>query len=288
MVAIKQIYWMLLSTIMFSLMVSLIKISANHGVVLQQIIFFRGFIPASIIFSWALYKRKNLLPDSWKFHLFRSCSGVISMWLGFFAIAKLNLSTATCLNSTGPIFIAIWNIFHKKYYVNDYLKYLSILLGFLGIVLILQPNIENNQYIYMILGISSGFFTAISMLQIYKLHLEKEPEWRTVLIFSVFICIVSLLFLYDKNKWTNLDNKSFLYLMLIGSFGLFGQLFMTRALSMGPALIPASIQYVTVILTNFIDSIILKEKIGFLSFFGILLVIFAGLMSIFVNYKINR
>ncbi|AWD32479.1 hypothetical protein CKSOR_00361 [Candidatus Kinetoplastibacterium sorsogonicusi] len=283
---VKQILWMLLSTLMFALMYFFIKVTADKNISLPQIVLFRGFIPFIIIFFWGIYKKKILFPNNWKLHVIRSLCGTLSMWLGFCAISKLTLSTSTCLNYTGPIFIGIGNFLYFKHKKLDYLIYIPILLGFLGILLILQPSINNNEWLYVLFGIGAGFLSAISMLQIQQLHLINEPEWRIVFIFSIFICITSLLYLLISG-WICLDFISLCYLTLVGIFGLLGQLFMTKALSIGSLIIPASIQYVTIVFSTIIDFLILKEKIGMLSLLGIIFVIISGLFSAFLNYNKN-
>ncbi len=50
--------------------------------------------------------RHACAPLSRKRHLWRSVVGVVSLWLWFFAIAKLPLATAVTLNYMAPIWMA--------------------------------------------------------------------------------------------------------------------------------------------------------------------------------------
>src|SRR5699024_2596853 len=119
----------------------------------------------------------------WKLHLWRNVAGILSMWLGFFAISHLPLSTAISLNYTAPLFIAGWMLGWGGSQ-RDLVRIAAVLLGFLGVLAVLRPSIGHEHLLAALMGLGAGAMSAIAMMQIRQLGRVGEPEWRTVFIFS--------------------------------------------------------------------------------------------------------
>jgi len=62
---------------------------------------------------------------------------------------------------------------------------LSIVISFLGVVMILRPTIEQNQVIAGLVGLASGMIAAMAYIQVAELGREGEPVERTVFYFSL-------------------------------------------------------------------------------------------------------
>lgn len=269
---------MLLASAMFAIMGSFVKLGTEHGASLPQVVLFRGLPSVILLLIWARAGRQSIIPVSWKLHLWRNLSGVTSMWLGFFAIAHLPLATATSLNYTAPLFIACWMLGWGGAQ-RDSVRIVAVALGFLGVIAVLRPSINEDQWLAALLGMTAGAMSAIAMMQIRQLGRVGEPEWRTVLFFSVAVCLSSLAGLLFEG-WGHADWTGYLSLLGVGVTGLFGQLAMTRAFGLGSALLTAALQYSTIIFAALLGMGFWGEQLDALAWAGMGLIIFAGLLSI--------
>lgn len=273
-----QALWMLLASVMFAIMGSFVKLSAEHGASLAQVVLFRGLPSIILLLIWARAARQSIVPNSWRLHVWRNLSGVTSMWLGFYAISHLPLATATSLNYTAPLFIACrmlgWGGAQR-----DLVRIVAVALGFLGVIAVLRPSINDDQWLAALLGLLAGALSAIAMMQIRQLGRVGEPEWRTVLFFSLAVCLSSVAGLALQG-WGSADLMGYFALVGVGTAGLFGQLAMTRAFGHGSALLTAALQYTTIIFAAFIGVGVWGDMLDSLAWAGMGLIIAAGLLSV--------
>jgi S-adenosylmethionine uptake transporter len=281
-----QALWMLLASLMFAIMGSCVKLAVEHEASLAQVVLFRGLPSVILLLVWARAGRQSIIPTSWKLHVWRNVSGVTSMWLGFFALAHLPLATATSLNYTSPLFIAAWMLAYSGSRSaggagaqRDAARIISVALGFLGVIAVLRPSVTEDQWLAALLGLGAGGMSAIAMLQIRELGRIGEPEWRTVLFFSVAVCASSAAGLV-ADGWGEIDVMAYLALVGIGMSGLFGQLAMTRAFGLGSALLTAALQYTTIIFAALIGMAFWQDTLDLLAWAGMGLIILAGLLSV--------
>lgn len=273
-----QALWMLLASAMFAIMGSFVKLSTEHGASLPQIVLFRGLPSVILLLIWARAARQSIIPISWKLHLWRNLSGVTSMWLGFYAISHLPLATATSLNYTAPLFIACWMLGWGGAQ-RDPVRIAAVALGFVGVIAILRPSINSDQWLAAALGLCAGAMSAVAMMQIRQLGRIGEPEWRTVLFFSVAVCVSSNLGL-ALDGWGTADTLGYGALFGVGVAGLFGQLAMTRAFGVGSALLTAALQYSTIIFAALLGIAFWGDRLDAWAWGGMMLIIFAGLFSV--------
>lgn len=208
------------------------------------------------------------------------------MWLGFFAIANLPLSTAISLNYTAPLFIAGWMLVQGGSQ-RDPVRILAVLLGFLGVMAVLRPSIGHDHWLAAGLGLGAGALSAVAMMQIRELGRVGEPEWRTVLIFSFGVCLTSLVGL-AVDGWYNIDIMAWLSLTAVGLLGLVGQLAMTRAFGLGSALLTAALQYTTIIFAALLGIVFWDDLPDGIAWGGMAFIIASGLLSIWRTYSEDR
>lgn len=277
---------MLLASLMFAAMGACVKLASDLHASLPQIVLFRGAPSVLLLLLWALSTRRSLRPKSWRLHVARNVTGVTSMWLGFFAISILPLATAVSLNYTSPLFIAIWML-ARDWKQRDGVRTVAVLLGFAGVVAILRPSIGDDQLLGVIVGLAAGACAAMAMMQIRSLGRIGEPEWRTVLFFSTFVCITGGAGVaYDG--WPMVEWAGWLTLTGVGMFGLVGQLALTRAFGLGSALLTAVLQYTTIVFAAIIALILWDDMPDWLAWSGMALVVASGLLSTWRTYSETR
>lgn len=281
-----QSLWMLLASIMFAGMGACVKVASDYGASLPHVVLFRGIPSVLLLLFWARLTHRTLRPSSWKLHIWRNVSGITSMWLGFFAISHLPLSTAISLNYTAPLFIAGWML-ARGGTQRDPVRIMAVLLGFLGVIAVLRPSIGQDHWFAAALGLGAGALSAVAMMQIRELGRVGEPEWRTVLIFSCGVCLTSLLGLAVEG-WRYINPLAWAALVGVGVFGLVGQLAMTRAFGLGSALLTAALQYTTIIFAALLGIVFWEDLPDAIAWGGMALIIASGLLSIWRTYSEDR
>lgn len=281
-----QSLWMLVGCAMFALMGACVKVAADYDASMPQIILFRGLPSVVLLFLWAKYHKRRFRPKSWKAHLLRNAFGVSSMWLGFTALSMLPLSTAISLNYTAPLFIGGWMLFFGGTQ-RDPIRIIAVLLGFMGVVAVLRPSLQHEQLPYALLGLMAGAAAAVAMMQIRELGRSGEPEWRTVLIFSCFVCLTGSVGL-GVQGWPPISWQTYLSLGGVGLTGLFGQLAMTRAFGLGSALLTAVLQYSTIIFAALLGIVFWGDLPDVVAWVGMALIILSGLISAWRTYSEDR
>ncbi|MAK56783.1 MAG: hypothetical protein CML17_13235 [Pusillimonas sp.] len=281
-----QSLWMILACAMFALMGACIKVAADFGASLAQIVLFRGVPSVLLLLGWAVVTRRVIRPTSWKLHFWRNISGVSAMWLGFYALSHLPLPTAVSLNYTSPLFITGWMLAWGGAR-RDYLRAVAVCIGFVGVLGVLRPSIGNDEFMAALTGLGSGAFGAVAMMQVRQLGRAGEPEWRTVMIFSSCVCASSVLGLWLQG-WQALGWQAWLALLGLGLSGLVGQLAMTRAFGMGKALLTAALQYTTIIFAAIIGIVFWGDYPDMIAWVGMAFIIGAGLISTWRTYVESR
>lgn len=281
-----QSLWMLLASAMFALMGACIKMASDYAASLPQVVLFRGVPSVLALYAWAMLTHRRIAPTSWKLHIWRNLSGITAMWLGFYALAHLPLSTAVSLNYTSPLFIAVgvlcWGTARR-----DPVRIVAVALGFLGVVGVLRPSVEHEHFYAALVGLAGGAMAAVAMMQVRQLGRAGEAEWRTVLIFSIFVCVSSLAGL-GIDGWRPLDARAWLALVVMGASGMVGQLAMTRAFGLGSTLLTAALQYSTIIFATLLGMLFWGDHPDIIAWAGMVFIIGSGLLSIWRTFVQGR
>lgn len=273
---------MLVAGLGFAMMGACVKLGANHFSN-TELVFYRSLFGLLSILVIIIPQRLPISNGQFKKHLARSVVGFVSLVLFFYAIAHLPLATAITLNYTSPMFLALIapyflahdpSLKHKNKTVN----YLCLLLGFIGIVLMLQPIIQGQLWLPASLGLLSGFGAAIAYAHVKQLGLAGEPDWRTVYYFTLISTIASGAWMLSSDFHAPKLQDMPLLLGLSISATL-AQLAMTRAYRTGHTLTVASLAYSTVVFSAILGAIFWHEHLSLVEYVGIGLVVIAGLIS---------
>ncbi len=206
--------YMFMSVCAFSLMDIIVKWSVDYPV--GQVLFFRGFF--GILFYFLIIPRDRLhnfyLTNRAGLHALRCFSGLIALVAIFIALRKLPLATVVSISFAAPIFTTIFSIFLLNEKVGIY-RWLAVIIGFVGILVITQPGIEelNIYYIFPIIFCLGLSYVAIAIRQLST----TEPVWLISFYFSLSITLLSL-FTIPKG-WVMPTFGDFILLSFIGVFG---------------------------------------------------------------------
>lgn len=268
--------WMIVASVLFACMGVCVKYGAAFFST-QTEVFFRGFV--GVLMMWVLSRLQGvtLRTPLWKLQLLRGISGTVSLGAYFFAIGQLQIATAVTLSYTSPIFVALLLAGWFREQLRP-IAWVAVLTGFAGVVLLLKPTIQPEQWLGALAGLGAGMLASVAYVSVRELGRAGEPEVRTVFYFSVITSAFGLPGLLDLQPATLADPLPTLALIGIGVFGGLAQLAMTRAYRYGKTLAAASLSYSTVIFASLFGMLIWNERLSALAWVGIGLIVASGIL----------
>ena len=268
---------MLLSAMGFSLMAMFVKMSGDISSIQKTLI--RNAVSMVIAFGFVVYYKESFFgkKENQKFLLLRSALGMVGVILNFYAIDHLVLADADMLNKMSPFITIIFAaIFLREYVVR--FQIISIVIAFLGSLLIIKPTFSVDMVPYMA-GILSAVFAG-GAYTVLRLLGNREQFYTVVFYFSTFTTVVLLP--YVIIFYEPMTMKQWIYLLLAGFFATIGQFGITIAYKYAPPKEVSIFSYATVIYAGVIGFIMFSEVPDLLSVFGYI-AIFAASFYMFVR-----
>jgi len=274
--------WMLVSGFLFACMGVLVKLSAVYFSSIE-LVFYRSIIGFLIICVIVSVRHLPLSTLYWKNHCWRGLSGLGSVLMFFYCITQLPLATAVTLNYTSPLFLTLLTTMILKDHFQ-WLLAVAVVLGFAGVVLLLRPSLQEDQWSGGLIGLASGFFAAIAYLNIRHLGNLGEPDWRVVFYFTLISTIITSIWMLF-NTFHPITPVNFLLLLGIGITATLAQLALTRAYHTGKILVVGALAYSTVVFASLWGILIWGELLSLTSWLGIGLIVAGGLLSLRASIK---
>lgn len=280
-----QSLWMLVAAALFAVMGTCVKLAAAHYSI-AEIVLYRALIGVLALAAYARLTRRALGTTVPWMHLRRGAVGTVSLGLWFFATAMLPLGTATALNYTSSLFLAAFAVgaaLRARRPVQSGLAFV-IVLGFVGVLLLLQPNFSAGQWLGAAAGLISGMLSALAYWHVRELALRGEPEWRIVFYFSASALTLgvggSLLTGFSVHTPVGVA-----LLATVGISALLAQLAMTRAFSRGRALFTASLSYSSIVFASILGVVVFADHVTFAGWIGMAIIIGSGVLATFIAQR---
>lgn len=272
--------WMLFASFFFSLMAMCVKV-ATETYSTPEILFYRSLFSVVAVAFYAVIFGYSLTTPHWQAHGRRAACGIFSMSVWFYTLGVLPIALSVTLNYMSPLFVSLLTglAVLKAGGRLSKLLLLSVGLGFLGVLFLLNPTVAGNQAWPILIGVVAAFVAAFAFRDVKKLTNLGEPEWRLVFYFSLFTTIAAGIGMLIEGTSQH-TTQGFLALMGAGAFGTLGQLGVSLAYGRGNPLVSASLQYSGVIFSSLWGVLLAKENISYASVCGIGLIISAGITSV--------
>ena len=265
--------YMFLSICAFSLMDVIVKWSVEYPI--GQVLFFRGFfgivfyffiIPKKRIHNFYVTKRPGL-------HFLRCISGLIALVAIFIALRKLPLATVVSISFAAPIFTTIFSIFLLGEKVGIF-RWLAVIVGFLGIIIITEPGISqlNIYYLFPIIFCLGLSYVAITIRQLSS----TEPVWLISFYFSLSITLLS--FFTIPQGWVMPSFNHFIILSLIGIFGGVANLWLSQSYKYSEVSLVTPLKYLALVFAIIFGYFIWGEVPTIKTLIGAFLVVISTLI----------
>ncbi|SCY57287.1 DMT family transporter [Nitrosospira sp. Nsp13] len=269
------------ATLFFATMGMCVKFaSASYGT--GEIVFYRGIVGAAMVVLITRASGETLRTRLPAMHAWRSLTGVSALGLWFYAIGELPLATAMTLNYMSPIWMALLLIGGSVLVGGgrvDARLVCTVLVGFLGVVCILQPTMEPHQLWGGLMGLLSGLLAAMAYLQVTALGRAGESEARIVFYFSVGSIFAGALETSLISGWHAHTLRGLGMLLAVGVLATLAQLLMTRAYRTGGTLVIASLQYLGIAWSLLYGVLLFDDPVTGLALLGMGLIVMAGVAA---------
>ena len=234
--------------------------------------FFFGLIPILMLVPRGEFKTfyKTSRP---KLHAFRAITGTLAIIALFIALREIPLADVVSLTFGGPIFVTLGSIFFLSEKVGVK-RWLAVLIGFFGMLLIVKPAYEELNLYYIFPIIFCIFFACVA-LSIRSLS-STEPNYRIALYFSLLSMIVGLFTL--PFGWI-MPNKFELFLLIFtGLVGSVANILLTVSLRYAEASLVTPTKYLNLVFAILLGYFIWSEIPKLLTLVGAGLIIISSVI----------
>lgn len=267
----------LLSALVFSVMFLMVKLAAESGVTVGEIVFWRQALSAPAIALWLALQPAGLArlkTDRLGAHALRAAIGMSNMAILFTATSLLPLAETTTLGFTTALFAVLIGAVVLRERVGPW-RWTAVLLGFAGVLVIAQPGGHEVNALGATLALFSSLMIVIINYQIRDLASTEEPI-RIVFWFGVFGALMGAMVL--PFFYTPHDAYQWVLLIGMGVAGLFGQLLLTGSLRYAPVSTVIVMDYSSLIWAAALGWLVWSDLPPLTTWLGAPLIIGAGLV----------
>ncbi len=278
-----QALWMVLGSFLFATMGVGIKVaSSSFGT--AELVFYRGVVSVAFMLVMLRSRGTTLRTPVPMMHAWRALVGVVSLTAWFYAIAHLPLATAMTLNYMSGVWVAAFLVGGALLIGRPERQgplMATVLLGFVGVVLILRPTLDQNELFAGLIGLLSGVGAALAYMQVTALGRVGEPNGRTVFYFALATVVVGLagILVTGLTPWSAVTWQAAAWLVPIGVLASLGQWCLTRAYSQAATLVVASLQYSGIVFAAFYSLVLFNDPITPAGWIGIALIVCSGVLA---------
>lgn len=267
--------FVLSASFMFAAMGALVKV-VSMSLTNEMVVFFRNLCALVFILPWIWYRRPHggVKTALFRLHLIRSLAGLGAMYCFFYAIDQLQLSEACLLAATSPLFIPVIAYVWIREPVARKIRG-TIIIGFIGIVLILKPGLGVFQPVAFV-GLAAGVLAAVAMVSIRRMS-TSEPTIRIVFYFTVVGTLISAVPLVWS--WQSPQPRIWWLLVFIGLLAAVGQILITKGYSLAPAAQVGPFTYGNVVFATLFGWIFWGESLDAMTWVGAVLICIAGIIA---------
>ena len=223
-----------------------------------QIAFFRCFFGFMIIMPLIIKKNtsKILHTKRYPMHVLRGLLGVGAMMAGFTALSMLPLATAVTLGFTRILFLvplAMLLLGEKP----GFLRIFLILIGFLGVIIIIDPSNDNNiTYFSASLALLGAFLVSCVKLSVKSL---SSSESTLTIQFYYGIISTTALIIPCYLFWTPLNFFQIFLILFAAIVGTIAQMLTIWGLKLGATTVVMPADYTRLIFAGIYGFILFNE-----------------------------
>jgi drug/metabolite transporter (DMT)-like permease len=257
------------STALFTVVGVIVRLLSDSIGVFQillfrQLVFLTLLMPA-IVINFASLRQ----PTHLKLHTFRILGAFTALSIGFVVVSTIPLANATALGFTQVLFVALL----ARLFLRETLsmsRILTLILGFSGVMLIVQPSFDDTSLGYIVLGLVASMGAAIAAICVRRIA-QLESKLALLAYQALFVGILALV--PSTFDWVWPSWNELLLLVSVGVISSIAQWFGVSAYKYGAANVVSNVEYVKIIYAMGIGYLLFSETPNQLAIIGVVLLI---------------
>ena len=244
-----------------------------------EILFFRSLIGIVIVLvvigGKGLFHEINL--KQILTHLKRNIAHFTGQNLWLYALGSIALAEVTSLEFTMPIWIIFFSFFMLKEKLNKF-RIMSIGIGFIGVLIIVRPDIGSFKLGLVAAGLSA---IAFALTNIYTRRLTKTESTSTIIFFLTFMQLIfGFLASFIDGKLDLPSSESIPWIVVLGLGGIVAHYCITTALTYAAPSVLAPIDLFRLPLAILIGIIFYSESADIYIYTGSVLIVIANWINL--------
>ena len=281
----------LISELILSFFIASIVKLLEPNIPIIQILFYRYLLCLPLLIIYGLLKHgiRVLLVNNIKLLMLRIICGFLGLAMWFLAVAKIDMSLATVLFNTMPLFITILSVIIAREVVG-LRRSLAVLIGFFGVVFIILPINGSFNFSGVIYSLLGAIFAGLMFVFIRMLG-RTNASIPTAIWYNSFGVLASLIifFIIENNVYNSLailvhKDLPWKYLLALGFLASFQQFCLAESHRYADASALAPFHYLAVPIGIAFGVILFNETITVKFITGAVIIV-ASNYYIFVREK---
>lgn len=280
----KGIALALVSTAMFVFVGVLVRMLSER-IDVFQILLFRQLIFIGLLLPAVAVNFKSLLnPYSVQLHMLRVVGAFIALYFGFLTVSNIPFADATALGFTQVLFVAVISRLVLSEKIGA-ARLITILVGFLGVLLVVQPTFDGTSLVYTLTGLGGALGAAIAVVCVRKM---AQTESKVVLLTyqAVFVGLIALIPSILSWQWPTMHEC--VLLLFVGIISSIAQWVGVTAYKWGEANVIANVEYAKIIYSLLFGYWLFAEVPNSLAIIGALVIIASALLPYIFTGWVKR
>ena len=260
---------------------------AGDSLPLAQILFIRGLITTIVLLAFAIYggvfSSTVSKKDKWRI-FFRSIAEALTAYFFLTAVMNMPFANVTAILQILPMTVTLAAAFVFKEKVGT-IRISLILMGFVGVVLIINPSADGFN-LYAIYALIAVVLITTRDLITRKLSSQVSTLLPTVSA-SIGVLLFSLILLINT-PLQPLNTQNSLFIFLAAFFIIFGYYTAVLVMRSGEISFISPFRYTAILVALILGFIFFDEKPDITAFVGIVIVMFAGIILMKRNSSVQK
>jgi len=217
-------------------------------------------------------------------HVWRAVLGLTTMLLTFSALSYLPLAEATTIAFAAPLFAVVLSAAALKEQVGRH-RWSAVALGFLGVLLVMQPHGARFPPIGLALAIAGAL--GVGAVTITLRQIGRTEGTQTIVLWFTCLSLLGVGMLMPFYAHAH-DGRTWLILLALGGFGGIGQLLMTASLRYAPVSAVVPFDYVQLLWAVLLGWLLFADRPAATTAAGAAVIVASGLYTVWREHVLGR
>jgi drug/metabolite transporter (DMT)-like permease len=251
-----------------------------------QLIVIRGLMACALtlLVARALGVRVKLSELGERWVVVRATLEAVASFFYLYALFNIPLPNATAINLSSPLFVTILAMIFFRERVDVY-RWLLIALGFLGVILVIQPQAANFNAFGLLTLASTAMYAGRDLLT--RKIPSGIPTVVVTLSTAISVTLLAAIVLLFQG-WQPLSGRQFGFLALAAACLAAGYFFMIQASRQGEFSVVAPFRYTGLLGALILGYLVWGYVPNSMAWIGITMLILTGMLMLFREHRRNR